>query len=51
MNHGIQLFCLSEVVWRGRKVDSCPSCVRSERDMFEVTAMERQGSALDPGAK
>lgn len=23
----------------------------SEKDMFEVTAMERQGSARDPGAK
>lgn len=45
------VFCLSEDVWRGRKVDSCPSCVYSKEDMFEVTAMERQGSAPDPGAK
>lgn len=45
------VLCLSEGVWRGRKVDSYPTSVRSEKDMFEVTAMERQGSAPDPGAK
>lgn len=45
------VFCLSEGVWRRRKVNSCPAPVYSEKDVFEVTAMERQGSALDPGAK
>lgn len=45
------VFCLSEEVWSWRKVNSCPPPVHSGGDMFEVTAMERQGSPPHPGAK
>lgn len=44
-------FFVCQREWRRKKVDSCPFSVHSEEDMFEETAMERQGSAPDPGAK
>lgn len=50
MNHGFQsssFFCL----FVGWGVDSCPSSVRSEEDMFEETAMERRGRSPGAGAK
>lgn len=50
MNHGFRspsFFCL----FVGWGVDSCPSAVRPEEDMFEETAMERGGRSSGAGAK